>query len=453
MPVNVLNRHDFSRLRNFYVMLMAMCLMARNIGVYSLLPALIDSMIFNTLAILGIFILAIDIAKGNLIKNIKSNYLLSLFLVVMGVSTILSAKYGIFSNLKEIVWTSITFFIIYQCVQNSDNPKNTEDIIIILQNLVILFFGMMSFLAMITAFLKFGQIFALPNGKWIGIGCVENRLFGLYVNPNSASIMAIIAAMFSVFQILKPCNKALKKSINIINIILQFLYLSFSKSRGSQMVALAVCAVFVFALVYKIINKPFNIIVFFKCFASSVLVCGILFLAMYFLIDIFVMIFGEILGARNDVVNNNDISNMRFELWLNGLEIFKNNWLFGVSPGNIAAYSKEVLPDLLLSKRNYQRLHSVWFGIPVYSGVLGAICFYTFLVKHFLNVLKYYLKTKIQKADPLFNLSVLIVFGICVYGLVESEILFFNSLCSLIFWVYLGFIANFSKSKTEITNL
>lgn len=452
MPVNVLNRYNFSTLRNGYIVLMALCLMMRNIGVYSLVPGFIDSTVFNTLAILGVFILANDFFKGNLIKNIKENYLLTFFIVCMCVSTILNAKYGVFKNLKEIVWTSITFFIIYQCVQDN-NEKNDLNTIITLQNLIILFFGIMSFFAMITAFLKFGQIIVLSSERWIGIGCVENRLFGLYVNPNSASIMAVISAMFSIFQILKPCQKSFKKGINITNIVLQFLYLSFSKSRGSCMVAVAVFCIFTFMLTYKIINKPFNAHVFFKCFACSILSGVILFLAIQFIVEIFILLFGEILGARNDVVNNNDISNMRFELWLNGLEIFKNNWLFGVSPGNIAAYSKEVLPDLLLSKRNYQRLHSVWFGIPVYSGVLGAICFYTFLVKHFLNVLKYYLKTKIQKADPLFNLSVLIVFGICVYGLVESEILFFNSLCSLIFWVYLGFIANFSKSKTEITNL
>ncbi|WP_284943231.1 O-antigen ligase family protein, partial [Enterococcus faecalis] len=61
---------------------------------------------------------------------------------------------------------------------------------------------------------------------------------------------------------------------------------------------------------------------------------------------------GEITGKRKepisldrkDVVDNSDISNMRFSIWKSSVEIFKTSPIYGTSPRNLLSYAHDKLP-------------------------------------------------------------------------------------------------------------
>ena len=148
---------------------------------------------------------------------------------------------------------------------------------------------------------------------------------------------------------------------------------------------------------------------------------------------------------RVDFIENNDVSNLRFNIWLSAAEIFKTRWLFGVSPGNVVTYAKQVVPETFIARYNYTRSHSVWFGIPLYTGICGTILMFGFFFKCFLKSLKYCINKSIANVPPMLILYMLIVGLVWVYGLVELEILFVNSVCSFIFWTSLGFVRKYVK--------
>ena len=151
-------------------------------------------------------------------------------------------------------------------------------------------------------------------------------------------------------------------------------------------------------------------------------------------------------SKRVDFINNNDISNLRFRLWLDSWEIFKKNWLFGVTAGNLVNYAKIYFPQSLIATRNYSRVHNTWIGFLVFNGIFGGLILFTFFSQKIIDTFKYYFNRNIFKANLVFNLCVLIILSICLYGMVESEILFVNSAVSTIFWLSLGLI-DFLKNE------
>lgn len=73
------------------------------------------------------------------------------------------------------------------------------------------------------------------------LGIVEGRLFGVFVNPNSASIVSFFVMIFSIFQVFFTAPRRLPKAFNILNILLQYIYIVLSESRGISNGAFSKC--------------------------------------------------------------------------------------------------------------------------------------------------------------------------------------------------------------------
>ena len=461
----LLGKIPIEKIRSGYLILLLICLCVRNIGVYVFVAPVFDIAVFSGLAAFGFFIFAVEIMRGEIEFRLTDNILLFLFIGTLVVSSIINYRYGIFQNIKECVWTLISFFVVGGCVSRGDTRNTTKNVIKI-QNIIIVFWLILSFLSICTAVLQIGHVVSVRDNTWIGIGVAENRLFGVFVNPNSASIVAVMAILFSIFQIAYNSVGALNVKLNIVNIIIQLIYISLAESRGSAMVLLFLSFVLVFAYgcgVFKFEG--------FKKFLFSFLVAAMFTATLYFTMNLIMQVFSvmpsfsqdiEVLsrrygchariGQRLDYVNNDDISNLRFRIWLSAWEIFKKNWFFGVTPGNILNYAKAVMPDTFMAERGYRRAHSVWFGIPLYTGVCGAICMFGFFIKKALGFWGNYKRTGFKREAPVFNLCAMIIVSVWFYGLVESEILFVNSVCSFIFWFCMGISAgctNFGRKGAE----
>ena len=55
---------------------------------------------------------------------------------------------------------------------------------------------------------------------------------------------------------------------------------------------------------------------------------------------------------RKDVVDNSDISNMRFSIWKSSVEIFKTSPIYGTSPRNLLSYAHDKLPNTFISQKS-----------------------------------------------------------------------------------------------------
>ncbi|EGO8390046.1 TPA: O-antigen ligase domain-containing protein, partial [Enterococcus faecalis] len=120
--------------KDIFIIGLFLLLMARAVGAYSLLPSKIDNVLFSMLALFGAIVLAADFFTRILKKN-RWTYdpLLLFFMVIMLISSIVNIKYGIFGNLKFIIWEALYFFIIYDN-GISASKKNTDTLLSIISS-------------------------------------------------------------------------------------------------------------------------------------------------------------------------------------------------------------------------------------------------------------------------------------------------------------------------------
>ena len=452
------NKILFSKIRFYFIYIFMSCLLIRQVGVFVLVPAFLDSLIFSVLGIFGFLLVIWGILGKNINFNFKKNYLL-FFISAVFISSIINFKYGIFKNLKDIIWLFITFFVIYSFPKNESEESKIKKFYKI-QNLIIYIWGILAFCSIITALIQISYISHVRDEWWLRIGIVENRLFGIFNNTNSASIISFVSLVFSVYQIKFKNIFFAKKNINLLNIVIQFMYIALSESRGTYMILMfASFLVSLFLTYNKLearINKNKKLKNIFFSFILSIIFALFILILIFLIIKLFAflsnlysIIFNNntknlIVSKRVDFVNNRDVSNLRFRLWLDSWEIFKNNWLFGVTAGNLISYAQVNFPDSLIATRNYSRVHNTWIGFLLFNGIFGSLFLFTFFIKKIICIFKYYLnyylKYNILKVNKTINLCVLIVLCTCLYGTVESEILFVNSTVSTIFWLALGLI-------------
>lgn len=451
----LIGKIPIEKFRSVYLTALLICLCVRNIGMYAFVPSFVDSAVFSGLAVVGFSIFFLELVRKDIDFRLVDNLLLAFFLGALILSSAINFKYGVFQNAKECVWTIISFFVVGFGCRSERNSLAVSKAIKI-QNIIILFWFIMSLLSIFTAVLQIGHVFYVKENSWVGVGITENRLFGVFVNPNSASIIAVIAVLFSLFQIFYNPKGSLNKRFNIVNIAVQLVYVSLSESRGSYMVCLFLGFVLAFLFSYNF----FEYNGFYKVLVSFC-VAAVFTLALFYTMDLITKLFSVIpsfsadievlsrygctsrIGKRSDYVNNNDVSNLRFKIWISAWEIFKKNWIFGVTPGNILDYAKSVMPETFMAARGYKRAHSVWFGIPLYTGVCGTLCMFSFFMKKMFDFYENYKRVGVSRSAPILNLCVLIFLCILIYGFVESEILFVNSVCSFVFWFFIGISVNY----------
>ncbi len=473
MAFNLLAKRDiknnFISIRHFYILLMFVFLLIRNIGIYTFLPGKVDSAVSALIGMVGIALIVYGVITHNIVIDFKKHTLLILFMVFFGISCLVNYRYGILHNVADFIWMTVRLFILYVSGIN-ETKEDRYKLIYKIQNIIIYMWLLLSFISILTLVFQLQCRYNVSESYWIPIGLYENRLYGAFLNTNSASILSFISLVFSIFQISVPCKFNISKKINVANVVIQFLYISLSEARGTYMVLLASVVVTGSVVFFYISQRQGNtrncnkyvrvilsILIGFICCA---LVLGAMLLTnkVFSYIHIFekpLIVSNQIqfhentmVVERNDFINNNDVSNSRFKIWISAWEIFKTKWLFGIPKGNVLAYAKEAMPWTFMAQRNYDRTHNFWIGVPLYTGVCGALCFFSFFIKQAFGFLKHYIRVGIKKSSPMLNLSILIFFSICVYALVELEILFVNTACSLIFWVFLEF-ANYCLKKCK----
>ncbi len=450
--------NGIKKIHKIYIFTFLICLFMRYVSFYALVPPLLDSLLFSSLAIVGFGIIVFDIFKIDRLYNHKRDIYLVLFLISLFITSLINIHYGFFQNLKFINWTAINFFILYSYDKFEDVQETTKTMVCF-QNILILIWTFMTFASLMTYIFGVSIDNEVRDNICFRVGIVEGRLFGVFVNPNTASIIALFVMIFSIFQIFFQVSYSLPKVINTISIILQFIYIVLSESRGTSLVMFTSVAILSFLLSYNKIKFP-KWRKFIVSLVISILSCLLVFLMVKCIETFFGTVYEHlklllsntswkidhsVRTKRVDFIENNDVSNLRFNIWLSAAEIFKTRWLFGVSPGNVVTYAKQVVPETFIARYNYTRSHSVWFGIPLYTGICGTILMFGFFLKCFVKSLKYCINKSITNMPPILILQMLIVGLIWVYGLVELEILFVNSVCSFIFWTSLGFVRKYVK--------
>lgn len=156
------------------------------------------------------------------------------------------------------------------------------------------------------------------------------------------------------------------------------------------------------------------------------------------------------LSARVDV-DEDDFSNGRFAIWKSGLEVFSLSPLIGVSHRHIADFAAEHLPQTYIVQSGYTTMHNVFVDVLAGQGIVGMAIILVFVVLG-IRVLARGLLSYSGDGYCRMVLLIGILASIAFSALFYSEILYINTVGSVVFWTTLGYVVTRFR-QTEMAAL
>lgn len=376
-----------------------------------------------------------------------------LFLGVFAVTILLHALDGFFDNGLLFLVTAVEFFVLSAYDFSKRRRDALHELSLIARTVIIASFP-----------LSLGSLvlFALKmKVKAYGIiyGFVEGRLYGFYTNPNSGSMVAFFSIAFSLMLML--ILKRRFRKLLLLNLAVQFLYLTLSLSRGSQ-AALVVFGLFFsfFLFQQKSRIKRIGRRIAAGVVAALVSVCVLALalelskLALSYVPETVnyvekVIVKQPAEKSISPVPIERDYSKGFFSprsiIWKVGLDIFQESPVFGVGPYLIPVKSKPYLSPKYQQHVEIGGLHNNYLQVLVSCGVAGLLVFIVILFMMNRIYMRYLSDCLRRRHRPfaLFGSMTGLTTALLVYNLVESKILLDNCMVSAIFWIISGYIICF----------
>ena len=459
-----------------YIIILYFAYLLRTLGAYSLLPSKIDSLLFGFIGLLGGILLLRDFIQI-VFQNKRPGYniWLFLFLVSVFVTTAINYQYSFLGNVKVIIWQAIYLLFIYKYF-NSGSASNW--IKTAFKWTMIIFAFISSLISIIMFIMQYQYISPLTiRQNPLRIGFVENRLFGAYIDPNYAGVMAVIVIIFSIYLLYVVSKSVMSKAFLGLNIFVQLSYIALSGSRNAQIVLFLVATIGLMLFLFKtshhfvIINNNFL-----RSIVIIVISClfGILSLGSLQLLKTGYSAVPAAIGTVNNIQNNNhksehqkdndpelddevslerkdveeskDVSNLRFTIWKNALEIFKKNMFFGMAIKSIHEYAINEMPNNYLAKTKLA-VHSAYINLLVSTGIIGTTLMIIFVLQELTQCFRVIFSKRILSFE--YITYFLTVLALAVSGLFQNEIFLMATSSALVFWICLAEIDYFDNKSLK----
>lgn len=388
-------------------------------------------------------------------KRYTHNYLYWMYFAFLAsyvVSSVHTMKYGIVSNAKITIWMTIWFAILYMFDRNADRENVNREFRICLW-IVISMCTVMNIIntgMLLSGFNAFRQ---LPSGSQLLIGVASwGRLFGIFVDPNYATVFSIAAFLGAIYLLIeKPSGY--KPLLLKISMFFQFVYMTFSVSRTGMVVISA--ALFLFLMLVGLIQKK-NMV---RQFCVSLLIIASLIalesvsIKGYNAVSKYLHVSDEaaMIGREDEI--SGDISNRRFDLWENGVQLFQTSPVVGISYGNYLSYARDVKPDSYMLTNDYKvfdAFHNFMVDLLVSQGVIGFALFALIMVLSLIHI-----GAKAAEIPEGDQLKCAFLFSLCCAlvssGFFLSHILYVNNMTSVVFWIFWGYLIYFVSAKKQQT--
>lgn len=449
----------------------------------------VNALLSGALAGFGGLLLLQDLLTDRVMFKAHHWWLLALYVVVVALSALTNIRYGFSDNIKTIVWFCIHFFLFYPLISRLGDRK-TEKFLRRALFLIGALWTVCVAVSIAQYTFQLGYHAFMHEGLLKRQGFIENRLFGLFSDPNACALMSL-CLIYGICYLLETDRTVWKRVVGIVAIVLHFTYIILSGSRS-----IVIC-MFVSAGIKT------GLMVWSRCRVSgmevrktairitgAVLVFCLLFFAVYlparkglsYLPELGLKLDPQKTGIstlfrpdlpvdtdpgskdpsklpslepgdkfdsntvfdREDVREDNMLNN-RQSIWKGYLtSLHGSKWIFGLSPRNAIAYITEHDPDNYIAQVKYI-VHSDYIGVLAYTGLAGVAVVLLFGVLALIRVFK-----KLGQAPGLssfYQMSLVILCAIGIFGMSYMDILFCNTITGIFFWMMAGVALNYGERE------
>jgi len=391
--------------------------------------------------------------------------LLCCFIFSYILASINTIQYGIIENIQAAVWMCIQFFIVFARDKNQPNIYSEKEFSI-LMSFFLIYSWLMSVIALVMMAIGW-EYYAMIDGKYIiGGGFLWNRLYGAYIDPNYGAIFCLVSIFISLFFLKKTLKKPIKILL-IVNIVTEYLYICYSDSRTGRLAVLLSVFIYVVLTLYKkdiVCNwtvhrsKRFVICILASIVASAA-IWGSIFVVRNVTSftrqtiakiqiqseleqsgeqlsdeEIIAIIDEHRVGRYDEEINDGDVSNNRFAIWENAIEIFKENPILGISYRNIQNYANDKMPNGFIAKSGFESMHNTFFDVLVSQGLFGIILLFSLLFSYLREIINKYSTNCVDR----YLLSIII--AVSTTMLSYTEVLYINTGGAFVFFLVSGLI-------------
>lgn len=443
-------------------------------------PETLDSAVYAVMGILGALLVLADVILNRYWLKTKYCWLLYAFLCVMGISSILNMSFGFMSNAKTIMWSLIQFTIFYSYCQRVEKEKLVRYTSRLCVGIAA--FWLVPTLYSMLQFLRLNSYYTPIWGKKIKQGLVENRLFGVFNDPNYAAFMSLIL-IIGMYFLYQQTKKQWKKNVCIIYGLIQFLYIVLSGSRTVEVGMLCTVLLFIYL---QLRNKYPDLkgikVVFNRCFLA-------------FLCVVFIFVFWE--GTRTvaekvpaglnkiewfqeyakesqkqldskkakieskmkstskskKVLERKDgkagnVSNNRVMIWKSYLEGMQNHYIFGMSPRNSVKVFTTENPKSYIAQTDYET-HNGYLSLYVGTGIAGFLLMMVFLLMQAKRMFGIVVRKKVISPEQMS--CIFVIMNIVIFAFFFTDLFYVNNIIATLFWTLLGLSNQWSVEKDEIS--
>lgn len=412
--------------------------------------------------------------------------LLALLAVSYGITVVLNIRYQtvfMINNLFYIVQSAVLFYPV-------ELDDSRERFRLWMQRINRAFTAIV-FLASLASILLYVfnisyWIFNAGDHSWIRQGFIENRLFGVYSNPNIGSIFAAAAIVMLGQNNVFAGRKIYQFSgWGYLNIVIQLIYIALSASRGTLLTGLVfIGLLFVFYVIRSLMHhfswRRLGTLFFQGVLTLFLVVSGYAGIekAISYAPGLanygYQLVTGELreneelaLGGTQKaslgniqatelrtVDDNAETSSGRVTIWQAGINVLKQKPLFGVGDSvfyrnkrpneTTTQIDMQQLDELDRQelKRSRGYLHNTYVSALVKAGGIGFLLYVGFLVAFMLYHLRFLLSGAFVGANPwhqLYAVTFAMLASFLFTDLVESHLMFTNrDVINAIFWLNAG---------------
>lgn len=378
--------------------------------------------------------------------------LYAIFTAAFALTLLINWRYGWTANMKILIWMTFQFVALYAFDLNRSKESVTKEFHISLY-IIIVYMSLANLVSIVMLFANYLQYRILDKNTTFLIGVAYwGRLYGVHTDPNYGAVLSVVAVMAALYMFIRAQKRWLKVLI-AVSIFVQVTTMAFSASR-TGMVTISVCLV-IFFFIYAMTKGKKLVKSILIALAAVVIVLAAekgITLAYNGYTQIVAQFHSvddskkdndkELVKIGRDEELSGDVSNRRFDLWENSVQIFKKSPVFGIGFGNIVSYSEAELPDCYLLTNGFaifNAFHNMIMDLIASQGVVGVLLFLAIIVSSLIYLIKNW--KKIPQEDWL---KCILLFSCCVGFMVSSmfvsQILYVNNQTTVVFWTMWGFL-------------
>ncbi len=430
---------------------------------------------YGTLEIVGIALLCVNLLKFRTACSGKNAMLPALFIAVVLLSSLVNIRFGFVENVTVTAWMCIQFFLL-AAVDVHLSPEVHRKHLRILSEVFCLLWTVGVLWSLQQFVVQYEATWRLlyverPTHE----GFFDGRLYGVFTDPNFASLCSLAAIVFCGIHLNGDRRSIPCRVYHIVLIVLQAIYIVLAGSR-TALVAAAIagalrCAFAGWCWVER--HGKQAALRLATALAGSILFVAVLIGGVQLTRTVAAYVpgihcawqnpgtialegnqgnrmipFPTVSFDRSDVSPSRDISNNRFRIWSDYFHVFLTSPVLGTSPANVHAYTEHHFDDLFVLKKNYS-VHNGYLALLVCTGIAGAVCMLVWLLRNALQVLRYLIRRR-NAQDVLFQTVLHLSTLLCIFaiGAFSLQYLFFsNTLIDLLFWSVFGYTTALIRSS------